>query len=319
MLKNDSIKYLDEFVRLSEIGNYLYAADELYISESNLSKHIKYLENQIGHELFRRIGHKLELTEFGELFLKYAKDFLKLDHEYTQAEINYVKESSNAVQIAVARSMNCDHIVNMLSDHFTEKYPNYRISPGEFSRTVSLSQTFQLGYELAFSLDDTPTSKDYTCLPWSSDHLVAVLPAAHPLAAREFLTITDLKEESFIMFPEGTFLNRISKKLCQEAGYDPHIDFTIHGSHNIAELVSKGVGISLTTSSDVLTLKHFDVVTVPLKPKKVVYLNLYYQKDRPLSKVARTFLEYAIYIHDNHYEDIPFMGPEGNVANVYFE
>ena len=34
------IKYLSEFVTLAEKENYMEAADELYISQSSLSKHI---------------------------------------------------------------------------------------------------------------------------------------------------------------------------------------------------------------------------------------------------------------------------------------
>lgn len=319
MLKNNSVKYIDEFIKLTEVGNFLYAAEELYISESNLSRHIKILESDLGHQLLQRTGHKLELTDFGLLFLQYARQFQSLDKEFIQASQDFENESARTVKVAVARSMNCDHIVNMLSDHFIVRYPQYRISPGEFSRSVSLSGSFQMGYELVFALDTNPTNEDFHCFPWRSDYLIAILPPNHTLAKKKSIHLEQLKKEPFILFPEDTFLHRMSSSLCKSSGFKPRIDFMIHGSHNIAELVSEGVGVSLANSSDVLTIKNFDLAMVALDPPPVVYLNLYYQKDKPLSKVAKTFLDFAIDIHNTHYDDIPFLGPEAGLANIYFE
>lgn len=68
-----------------------------------------------------------------------------------------------------------------------------------------------------------------------------------------------------------------------------------------------------------MAIKQHRVAMVEITPTPPVYLNLYYQKDPPLSKPAAVFLDYAIEIHDTHSNDIPYHGPEGEVGNVYFE
>lgn len=318
MFNNDFIKYIHEFIVLTEVGNYLYASEELFISESNLSRHIKSLEQDLGYELFRRSPRKLELTDYGQMFLEYARRFDALNAEFRQAHLDYENQAASTVKLAVAHSMNCDHIVNMLSDHFWEHYPQYHISTGEFSRTVSLEQTFAMGYELVFALDDKPTSDEYFCYPWATDHLLAILPLNHPLAKETSLNLSMLSKDTFLLFPEKTFLYRVSRDLCEKAGFVPKVDFTIHGTSNLAALVSEGVGVSLTTSSDILAVNHHDVSMVKIDPSPLVYLNLYYRKNHPLSKVAKTFLDFAIDIHKNHSGDIPYMGPEGEIGNIYF-
>lgn len=316
---SDIINYQTEFIKICETGSLFEAADRLYMSESNLLKHMRILEDEIGHKLFLKCSNHVELTEYGALYLSFAYRFKTLDTELTMKTAELDAKNSSTVKLAIARSMNCDHIVNMLSDHFKDRYPEYSISPGEFSRTVSLHQTFQMGYELVFAVGSSPTDENYNTFQWSSDRLVAILPLDHPLSKKKSIHLSELSNDKFILFPDGSFLNYYSLALCRKAGFEPMVDFTIHGTKNLAELVSAGIGVSLTTASDILTIKQHQVAMVEIDPAPPVYLNLYHQKDQLLSKPAQTFLEYAIEIHDTHSGDIPYLGPEGEIGNVYFK
>lgn len=315
----DTINYQTEFIKLCETGSLFDAADKLYMSESNLLKHMRILEEEAGHKLFQKCSKHVELTEYGSLYLSYAYRFKSLDAELAAKTAEFDARNSLTVKIAVAHSMNCDHIVNMLSDHFQERYPEYSISPGEFSRTVNLPQIFDMGYELAFAVGSSPEDPHYHTFQWSTNRLVAILPSTHPLADRKSISLSELSNDKFILFPEGSFLNIYCMRLCREAGFEPMVDFTIHGTKNLAELVAADIGVSLTTSSDIVTIRQHHLAMVEIDPTPPVYLNLYHRKDKPLSKPAQIFLDYAIEIHDTHSADIPYQGPEGEVGNLYFE
>jgi LysR family transcriptional activator of glutamate synthase operon len=280
---------------------------------------MRQLEDQMNHKLFTNHANHFEPTEYGQIYLSYARRFQALDEELSSATAQYDGTNAHVVRLAVARTMNCDHIVNMLSDHFKDRYPDYSLSLGEFSRAVTVPQTFSLGYELVFAIGAAPADPHYNTFPWSTDRLVAILPEDHPLAKRRSLHLSELSNEKFILFPEGFFLNYYSLLLCREAGFEPMVDFTIHGTHNLAELVADGVGVSLGTSSDILTIKSHHVAMVEIEPSPPVYLNLYSRKDQPLSKAAQTFLDYAIEIHDTHSNDIPYLGPEADLGDIYFK
>ena len=315
----DMILYHSEFITLCETGNLYDAADKLFISESNLMKHMRNLEDAVEHKIFQKCSNHVELTEFGTMYLSFAYKYKMLDKELLEKTKELDSRNLSVVKIAVSRSMNCDHIVNMLSDHFADRYPQYSISPGEFSRTVNLHTTFEMGYELSFAIGSSPTDINYNSYQWSKDRLVAILPLSHPLAKEKSISLSQLSSDKFILFPEGSFLNFYCTSLCEKAGFKPMIDFTIHGTRNLVELVDAGLGVSLTTASDVLTIKKHNVKMVEIDPTPIIYLNLYYRKDIPLSKSAQTFLDYAIDIHENHSEDIPYQGPEGEVGNIYFK
>lgn len=46
------LNYIKEFVHLAEVGNFLSAAEDLYISQSSLSKHIKAIETKLNTPFF---------------------------------------------------------------------------------------------------------------------------------------------------------------------------------------------------------------------------------------------------------------------------
>ena len=70
------VNLIKEFVLLSDVCNYARAAEDLFIAQSTLSKHIMSLEKQLGHPLFSRSTRRVTLTEFGISFLPYAHSLL---------------------------------------------------------------------------------------------------------------------------------------------------------------------------------------------------------------------------------------------------
>lgn len=320
LLKETGTRYLDEFIVVAETGNYFTASDRLYLSQVTLTKHIKDLERSVGHPLLVKKGHKLELTDFGRIFLPYARRFVALNEEYHEARASFESAAAWQVRIAGTTEMNCDHMINMLWDHFSRRYPQYSLSTGEFHTTLPLEDLFGMGFELVFALSETPDSDTYGCYQWATDELVALLPVNHPLAKKDGFRLSDLAKEPFILFPKDNFLHQAALRRCEAAGFTPQVDFTIHGSANLTELVASNVGVSIVLKRDVYSTWGYEVASIPLEEHATIYLNLYYQKDVPLSHAAKTFLEYAIQIHETHERDIPYYGPEvGVVENIFFE
>ncbi|MBR0161732.1 MAG: LysR family transcriptional regulator [Oscillospiraceae bacterium] len=59
---------------LASTCNFTHAAKELGYSQSNVSAQIAQLEDEIGAQLFNRIGRRTSLTQFGEELLPYAQE-----------------------------------------------------------------------------------------------------------------------------------------------------------------------------------------------------------------------------------------------------
>ncbi|MCL1124466.1 LysR family transcriptional regulator [Shewanella surugensis] len=61
------------FIQIVEDQSFTKAATNLYTSSSSLSKHINWLEEQLGVQLLQRTTRKLDLTVEGEYFYEQAK------------------------------------------------------------------------------------------------------------------------------------------------------------------------------------------------------------------------------------------------------
>ena len=74
------LNYLQEFVTLARTLHYSEAAEELFVSQATLTRHIQALEQELGEPLFSRTTRKTSLTEFGQAFLPYAESMVQLQN-----------------------------------------------------------------------------------------------------------------------------------------------------------------------------------------------------------------------------------------------
>ena len=73
------IQYVREFLSLAETGSFFETAEQLFVTTSSLSRHIKALESEMGVTLFDRTTRKVTLNRYGKLFLPFAKEFARID------------------------------------------------------------------------------------------------------------------------------------------------------------------------------------------------------------------------------------------------
>lgn len=79
-----NIRTLETFVWIARLGSFRAAAQRLYASQPSVSARISGLEDQLGVELFARVGRKVTLTAKGREMLTYAEKILSLHGEMLQ-------------------------------------------------------------------------------------------------------------------------------------------------------------------------------------------------------------------------------------------
>ncbi|MBQ2403895.1 MAG: LysR family transcriptional regulator, partial [Lachnospiraceae bacterium] len=67
------IKQLEYLVKIVENGSISKAAEQLYITQPNLTKAVSSLEKEYGIRLFNRRARGVELTAEGKEFMRYAR------------------------------------------------------------------------------------------------------------------------------------------------------------------------------------------------------------------------------------------------------
>lgn len=286
------INYIRHFVVLAETGNYLEAADILFMAQSSLSRHIKSIEEDLGAPLFDRTTRKVVLNDFGKAFLPYAKKIVEIQDEYSRALNSCLNGMTSTLTVASIPAMATYNITDVLAG-FQEKYPEYRLNIVEADSTQIFQMIEEKKCECGFTRDAEGLSHEMRQIEFTSDHLVAVLSPEHPLAKKDFLTLEMLKEEKFLFLNKNTTMYTICYNACRKAGFEPDVGFTGLRGENLIDLAARGMGVALLTKKPIENLAGDRVVLVDVVPTVVTSINLVYFAKGKLSDALKKFIVYV--------------------------
>ena len=114
---------LKVFYTVASKLSYTKAANELFITQPAVSKHIKELEMQLQTRLFNRNGSSISITPSGEILLRYAQQIFKLysNLENELAEISDV--TSGTLQIGASTTL-AQYVLPRILAKFKKTYPS---------------------------------------------------------------------------------------------------------------------------------------------------------------------------------------------------
>lgn len=185
-------------VEINRCGSINKAAHNLFISQSNLSKAIKNLEQMLGYAIFSRSSDGIVLTAEGELFLKSAKSILEECEKIKNIPQNISKVENlhmcctysaflmqTLINFRQTGDKSDDHMretgLKLVTDHIIEQWHRLALFYCFRSYMEKLWETFE-----KYDLEPTMLAKDI--------QLVAMMSAEHPLAGKEELDIEELRK-----------------------------------------------------------------------------------------------------------------------------
>jgi DNA-binding transcriptional LysR family regulator len=215
------IDYMREYIALVKNPNFTNTAEELFITQPALSRHIAFIEEEIGVQLLLRDKRKIELTAAGSLVYE---EFQKIVELYD----NLLKELdcySSGVNGELRLGMLYYVIEKYFSDTvmlFKEKYPNVKLSFSSCQPYQIVEQLINDKIDLGLIMNsDFPRSKKLTFHNICSEKFVVLVSENHPFADRKSVALSELKDENFIFFQVDVELNHTIKKSLAERGIFP--------------------------------------------------------------------------------------------------
>lgn len=283
------IQAMQEFLTLAETLNFLAAADQLYISQATLSKHIREMEKELGIPLFKRTTRKVELTEMGVRTIPYARQMAELFSAYT-AEVEEHKERlKNSLTVGCINHWDMIDL-GMLTMDFRTAYPNTRIqiTTGESDELLSMLQRDMFHFVIVRE-EAAPPEDNLNRVSLCEDPLYVFLPRTHRLAGHPSVSLDQLRGDSFIMGPDGSLSHKLGLRTCGEAGFQPSIIYQ-GGGPQVMNYISHGLAVGLMFSNPAeLTAYADEVLCVPLEPKVAANINIAYKNNR-LTDAGKAFL-----------------------------
>lgn len=209
------IRYLFEFETVAEKLNFSDAADDLFMSQATLSKHIAAMEEELGCKLFDRSTHQVSLTENGKLFLNSAARMV-IEYRACIDELDRSKAMrQKCIRIASIPVIEpygiSDMVIGFQKEHPTIDMQIREIEERDIPRLLQSGEC-----DLAFQRLTKTEMKNYHTVPYCSDELVAVLPKNHKLLAYKSIPLSMLKDEPFMLMDENTALYELCMNACRQ-------------------------------------------------------------------------------------------------------
>ena len=284
------IQNLQEFVVLAQTGNFLEAAELLFISQSTLSKHIKKIEIEFGVPLFNRTTRKVELSHYGEMAYPYAQQLVQTYQDCAQALQAHVEKEQNQLAIGSIPELAEYHITDTLIE-FKREHHHVTVDIAQADTDALKEMLLQNKCELAFIRETEIPEDPFIRLPYATDSLVAVVPMGHPLAGRGPAPLSSLAHEDLLFTDKQSMVYDLCRDSCLQSGFAPKIALTDHKPENLADFVQKGMGVALLMKRVALYLQNPEVAIIDLTPTASTYISLCYRKDVKLSPAARRFIQ----------------------------
>ncbi|WP_416968770.1 LysR family transcriptional regulator [Streptomyces sp. 4F14] len=241
---------LHAFVVLAEELHFGHAAARLGIAQPPLSQQIRRLEEKVGHALFTRTPGRITLTPAGAELLPTARRALTDLAEGLAAARAVGSGQAGRLRIGFAASVALTVLPGLLRT-FRDRYPGVHLDIHEMTTAPQLAALHDRTIDIGL-LREPPA--DETGLGFRTvltEPFVAVLPSAHPLAARRTVQLAQLADSPFVLLPRavGPALHDQIIGLCTEAGFTPQVVQHAVEWQTVCALVETGLGVSLAPAS----------------------------------------------------------------------
>ena len=277
------------FLAVCETKKYSLAAQQLGMTQSVLSKQLKALEEELSTEVFCWNHKRLQLTEAGNILHPHALYILE-EYKKMLGELHaHSKVRDDNLSLGSMYFSRQYHIIQLLEE-FSRIQPRISVSIGEY-RSHELEELMQEGQLDACFIYQELLEKTYgAVVPIRKDSLYAVMSKQHPLARRESIHLSELKDEQFILLQGDRGLHKQMQKFCIEEGFVPrehHMDLR---NETIKEVIIFNNWVSLFMEGMADDLLDENLVKVPIEEKKRLTLSLVMANDRGAGRTFANFI-----------------------------
>jgi len=243
------LRHLRYFAAVARERHFRRAAERLGISQPPLSQQVRALEQELGVELLRRTGRRVELTSAGAVFLARVERILQ-DVDAAVADARRAQQGMlGKLAIGFIGSAAFSILPGILST-FRASVPDVQLDLIQMETAEQVRSVEEGRIDVAVL---RPPVGDVRIAVQTiyRETLVVALRESHRLATRRKVMMRDLAAEDFILFPPqpGMMFYNMVHSLCERAGFVPRVVQIATPMQTVIGLVSAGIGITVVPQS----------------------------------------------------------------------
>lgn len=300
------IEYLREFVVLANNLNYSTAAAQLYISQPVLSRHISFLEEEIGAKLFHRNTQSVSLTDAGKYFRKQCEKILKM-YDTTCDEIR-LREKGFSYNLRIGIPYySSNSYLGPFPELFKKEYPSVNLIFSAKAPDQCFESLMQDEVDAVLIVDMPYSGSE----GWTFHHLYKepygiLMNVNHRLASQPSVTWDDLCHETFLKIggPYRKAVQGMIQGLCKKAGFTPkesdHQYDQVESALLTLQNQTEGI---IVVGKDMSGLQFRNTTCVPLKePNSFRWVSLVHKKEESHSGLQLFVKLFQNYVGETGWE-----------------
>lgn len=242
-------RHIRYFLAVAEELHFRKAAERLYISQPGLSKQIKELEEGLGLPLLYRNNRNVSLTDAGRYLQgEFSRYLEQLDRAIHHAEMIGEGKRGSLRFGYVGSAM--QEVLPQLLVAYRQRYDDVTFNLTEMDNESQIESLLHRRIDIGFvRLDRVP--RGLVAAPVRREYFCLVLPIDHIIDEATFASISQLKDEGFILFDPAyspSYYEQVMQ-IFDSAGFAPKVSHsTIHAA-TIQQLVRHRFGVSIVPQS----------------------------------------------------------------------
>jgi DNA-binding transcriptional LysR family regulator len=289
-----TLQQLRYLIAVSEHRSINAAAQNLYVSQSNLSTAIKELERELGITIFTRSNRGVTLTNDGAELLGYARQVIE---QADMLEAHYRSHGDGGMHLSVSTQhyyFSLQAFINVAEECASDHY-DFTLRECATGRIIEDVRTFRSDVGILY-VDDfnkgvlrkafRDAEVGFTPLFDASAHVF--VGEQHPLASRERVKPEDLEPYPRYSFEQGSENSFYYSE--EPLGYLPHarnIRFSDRGT--LTNLLTSFNGYTISTG--VLSSEmHSGIVSIPLDVDETMTIGYIMHNERPAGALLKRYI-----------------------------
>lgn len=275
-----TINQIRYFITVAKCLNFTKAADQLYISQSSLSRQISSMESELNLQLFQRTQRYVKLTPAGKVLYN---GLARIHSDYASAvsEAKTVQYGmSGSVNVGILDGTIIEDFFPPAIHYFNVHYPNVEISLRNYSFNGLVEGLYDGSLDLAVTLYfdiEERSNLMHQIIEKTTDHIA--VPVSHPLADEENVTLADFEDDVFIIIAheDSGLSGKLILDACKKQGFVPQVRYSPSIQTSML-WVQAGIGVTMLDSRNQLS-KNPDVRFLNIDPVSDPSLSLVWSQD----------------------------------------
>jgi DNA-binding transcriptional LysR family regulator len=242
------------FYTVAERGSFSAAAQTLHMTQPAVTMQVQALEEHFGTKLLNRTTKKLQLTEAGHRLLPQARKVVELMRETDEMMARYAQGLKGRLHFAASLTIG-EYVLPGLLGSFLSRHPGLFVSMKIMNTTEIIEAIQNQGMD--FGLIEAPSSAPGLHVETvMDDELMLIVPASHPFASRETVTLSEVLEQPLVLREKGSGTRQVVEDELLRHGVDESMLRVVSDFGSTAAIksaVEAGMGLTVLSA---WTIKH---------------------------------------------------------------